>query len=216
MRDVRSMISTLVVSLPAFRNVGALIGLLFFIYAYIGMMLLGSVQQAENNNDGLSYHANFYRTWIGALTLFRVATGDNWSVIFSGSTARPIGTCDSSLGNCASAALSIIYFVSFIIIMGNILMNIFTAVIIESFEKLQHQVSPFVGGTVRHLRPYPYMRLLGTILWKVQTLTQLLRQLHTHAITSLHEIVTFRRQLERRQHRRTNRTTATHGNLDPG
>ncbi len=56
---------------------------------------------------------------------------------------------------------------------------------------------------------------LSSRLLRDKTLTQLLRQLHTHAITSLHEIVTFHRQLERRQHRRTNHTTAIHGKLDP-
>jgi hypothetical protein len=33
------------VSLPAFWNVGALLGLMFFMYAYIGMLVLGKVKR---------------------------------------------------------------------------------------------------------------------------------------------------------------------------
>lgn len=35
-QGVRSLFGTLIVSMPAFWNVGALLGLLFYIYAYIG------------------------------------------------------------------------------------------------------------------------------------------------------------------------------------
>lgn len=42
-QGVKSLISTLVVSLPAFGNVGALIGLFFFMYAYVGVLLFGKV-----------------------------------------------------------------------------------------------------------------------------------------------------------------------------
>jgi hypothetical protein len=36
LQGIRSLFGTLIVSLPAFWNVGALLGLLFYIYAYIG------------------------------------------------------------------------------------------------------------------------------------------------------------------------------------
>ena len=41
-QGVRSLFGTLIVSLPAFWNVGALLGLLFYIYAYIGEALPGA------------------------------------------------------------------------------------------------------------------------------------------------------------------------------
>ncbi len=43
-QGLRSLFGTLIISLPAFWNVGALIALLFFIYSYVGVLLLGSVQ----------------------------------------------------------------------------------------------------------------------------------------------------------------------------
>lgn len=43
LQGVKSLFTTLVVSLPAFANVGALIGLILFMYAYLGVLLFGSV-----------------------------------------------------------------------------------------------------------------------------------------------------------------------------
>lgn len=43
-QGLRSLFGTLIVSLPAFWNVGALLGLLFFMYAYVGMLLLGNIK----------------------------------------------------------------------------------------------------------------------------------------------------------------------------
>jgi hypothetical protein len=44
-QGLRSLFGTLIVSLPAFWNVGALLGLMFFMYAYVGMLLLGKVKR---------------------------------------------------------------------------------------------------------------------------------------------------------------------------
>lgn len=67
-KGIRSLFSTLIESMPAFWNVGALLGLLFYIYAYVGTLLLGSVR----HNEGLNEHANFERFWMSLLTLLRV------------------------------------------------------------------------------------------------------------------------------------------------
>jgi quinol-cytochrome oxidoreductase complex cytochrome b subunit len=44
-QGLRSLFGTLMLSLPAFWNVGGLLALMFFIYAYIGMLLLGHVKR---------------------------------------------------------------------------------------------------------------------------------------------------------------------------
>lgn len=38
--------------------------------------------------SGLTRHANFRRTWTAAITLFRVATGDDWSNVFYGTMIK--------------------------------------------------------------------------------------------------------------------------------
>jgi hypothetical protein len=45
MQGLRSLFGTLIVALPAFWNVGGLLALMFFIYAYVGMLLLGHVKR---------------------------------------------------------------------------------------------------------------------------------------------------------------------------
>lgn len=67
LQGVAALVSTLIVSLPAFWNVGALLFLLFFIYAYIAVLLFGSVK----HNEGLDYHANFETFPMALLTLLR-------------------------------------------------------------------------------------------------------------------------------------------------
>jgi hypothetical protein len=44
-QGLRSLFGTLIVALPAFWNVGGLLALMFFIYAYVGMLLLGHVKR---------------------------------------------------------------------------------------------------------------------------------------------------------------------------
>jgi Ion transport protein len=67
MKSVKSLFATLMVSLPAFWNVGALLLLCMFVYAYLGVQLFGIVQLGQHLNE----HANFQRFWQALLTLFR-------------------------------------------------------------------------------------------------------------------------------------------------
>ena len=51
LKGLRDLLETLVASLPAFWNVGALVALLFFIYAYVGVILFGTTPRT-NTSDG--------------------------------------------------------------------------------------------------------------------------------------------------------------------
>ncbi len=69
-------------SLPAFGNVGALIGLLFFMYAYVGVLVFGRVRRDDASYINSS--ANFANFAAAMSALFRVATGDNWTDVMYG------------------------------------------------------------------------------------------------------------------------------------
>ena len=58
-------------SIPALANVGALLLLLFYMFAVVGMNLFGDAVNGEFFND----HANFRNALNAMLTLFRMATG---------------------------------------------------------------------------------------------------------------------------------------------
>jgi hypothetical protein len=103
-QGIRSLFGTLIVSLPAFWNVGALLMLLFYIYAYVGgsvgwgwgsaascwvcVMCISTTVDLSSllpppgtlilghikHNRGLNTHANFERFWMSLLTLLRVST----------------------------------------------------------------------------------------------------------------------------------------------
>jgi hypothetical protein len=52
-QGVRNLVGTLVVSLPAFYNVGALLFLFFFIWGYVGVILFGKVARNRWASRGL-------------------------------------------------------------------------------------------------------------------------------------------------------------------
>ena len=128
---LRSLLSTLVTSLPAFWNVGALVLLLFFIYAYVGVLTFGSTRRG----DALNEHANFESFPMAMLTLFRVATNDEWVGLMRDCSDFPAG-CRTE-GDCGSYA-AYPFFVTFVVIVSMIMLNLFTAVIIEAFENTQN------------------------------------------------------------------------------
>ena len=79
-----------------------------------------------------------FRNFLYALSaLFRVATGDNWTDVMYGCMLQP-PDCDKAAGNCGSW-LSVPYFMTFFLIIAVIMLNLFTAVIIENFEKTHEQ-----------------------------------------------------------------------------
>jgi hypothetical protein len=121
-KGINSLFSTLVYSLPAFGNVGALIGIFFFMYAYIGTFAYGKMDVGPNS---INRHVNFHNFFQSTLTLLRVATGDNWTGIML---------------DCIGATYAAIpYFTTFVLLISVILLNLFMAVIIETFEKTHEQ-----------------------------------------------------------------------------
>ena len=109
---LRSLLSTLVTSLPAFWNVGALVLLLFFIYAYVGVLTFGSVRRG----DALNEHANFESFPMAMLTLFRVATNDEWVGLDARLFDFPAGA--GRRGDCGSYA-AYPFFVTFVVLVSD-------------------------------------------------------------------------------------------------
>ncbi|GAB4819675.1 hypothetical protein N2152v2_006721 [Parachlorella kessleri] len=130
-RGIQSLMTTLIISLPAIVNVGALLLLFFFIYSYMGVLLLGNIKLQQHLNS----HANFLNFPNAMLLLFRVATGDDWAGIMSDCMVGP-PDCDPHLGECGSKYVWV-YFLTFYLAVGLIALNLFTTVILETFERIQ-------------------------------------------------------------------------------
>ncbi len=73
-KGLRSLLQTLLFSLPALANVGSVLFLFFFVYAVIGMNLFGMIKEG----NCIDRHANFSNIAMALLTLLRMVTGENW------------------------------------------------------------------------------------------------------------------------------------------
>lgn len=55
LQGLKALLTTLIISLPAFYNVGALLVLVFFMYSYMAVLFFGSIQRQA----AITSHANF-------------------------------------------------------------------------------------------------------------------------------------------------------------
>ena len=78
-KNMVTLIQTLIFSLPMILNIFALLMLIFFCYAVLGSFLYSEAKQEGIIDD----YVNFQNFAFSMLTLFKMSTGDEWSLIFS-------------------------------------------------------------------------------------------------------------------------------------
>lgn len=134
------MLFTLVKSLPGLVNIAMLLGLIIFIYAIIGMSSFGYVKKS----NGITDVVNFETFGNSMLLLFRVGTAAGWNTILDPlMVSEP--DCDPNMdnggpnGNCGNRFLAVFFFVSYILIIFLIMINMYIAVILENFNEAQQQ-----------------------------------------------------------------------------
>lgn len=139
-RGTRRLLWTFWQSLKDTPFVIALLMMLFYMYAVVGMTLFGRVQQSDDR--AINDHAHFRTLGASLLLLLRCATGEDWQRIMvdvdlSGSE------CDSNAegGSTCGSSLSVIFFTSFICISTILVLNIFVAIIMDNFDYLFSDVS---------------------------------------------------------------------------
>jgi len=76
-KGLRRLFYTMITSLPALVDVGALLVLLFFVYGVAGMALFSQIKEGEHINK----HANFKSFYNSVITLVRASTGESWNGI---------------------------------------------------------------------------------------------------------------------------------------
>lgn len=129
-------------ALPAIASLGLLLGLLFFMYSVIGIGQFGAITLQEN----LNFHTNFQGIFEAFLLLMRCATGEGWNSVMM-DAARPyqiLFQCNENSDYYSIRAnggqtdgcgnpVAIAYFYSFTLIVSQIFLNLFIAIIIDSF-----------------------------------------------------------------------------------
>ena len=131
-KGLRALFQTLISSIPALMNVGSLLLLLFFVFAVMGMNLFGEAcVQIRGSGDGgrfITNYNNFESFGYSMLTLFRCLTGEDWNAVMQ-------EIYDEGYPQAYP------FFVSFVIAGNFMLLNLFIAVILESFAEFM-EVDP--------------------------------------------------------------------------
>ncbi|PVD19084.1 hypothetical protein C0Q70_21643 [Pomacea canaliculata] len=130
---LKMLMQTVVMSV--FKSFFIIMGmfLLMLFYAYMGVILFGSVKYGYN----LGRHVNFETASYAILLLFRIVTGEDWNKIMHDCMVSP-PFCTPG-GNywetdCGNGLASIIYFCSFYVIITYIVLNLLVAIIMENFS----------------------------------------------------------------------------------
>ena len=90
-QGLRDLVMTLVFAFPGLMNVGALLGLVIFMFAVLGCNLFTYVQPGDDlNDDG----RNFVTFANACLLLFQCLTGDGWSAIMDDAMINEDRGCD--------------------------------------------------------------------------------------------------------------------------
>lgn len=91
--------------------------------------------------QGLGEHAHFANFGMAFLTLFRVATGDNWNGIMKDTLRDDCDdTVDCVKNCCVSAVIAPIFFVIFVLMAQFVLVNVVVAVLMKHLEESHKQM----------------------------------------------------------------------------
>ncbi|XP_049817444.1 voltage-dependent T-type calcium channel subunit alpha-1H-like isoform X2 [Aethina tumida] len=136
-KGIRALLDTVMQALPQVGNLGLLFFLLFFIFAALGVELFGRLDCTYNLCQGLGEHAHFENFGMAFLTLFRVATGDNWNGIMKDTLhdEKCDDKSDCVKNCCISPIIAPIFFVIFVLMAQFVLVNVVVAVLMKHLEE---------------------------------------------------------------------------------
>ena len=132
-KGIRTLIRTLMLSLPGLVNVAGLLLILIFLYAVVGVKIFGKMQRGKYLSD----QANFDDFKNAMLLLVRMTTGEAWQGILHDCQVSTEPSCDPQLDSCGSPYGAPFYFVSFMLLGTFIILNLIIAVILEDFFTAQ-------------------------------------------------------------------------------
>lgn len=136
-KALRDLATIMVKIVPSFTRLFMLLFIVFYLYATLGEQFFGG--QIRHNNKRLTPDVPFVQSdyWVynfndfvsGMVTLFVLMVINNWNVVVSGFLAS------------TGTAWSPVFFVSFLIIVNLVVLNILMALILESFATLQDEMN---------------------------------------------------------------------------
>ena len=107
--------------------------------------------------QGLGEHAHFRSFGMAFLTLFRIATGDNWNGIMKDTLREECDDQEHCLRNCCvSPYFAPLFFVVFVLMAQFVLVNVVVAVLMKHLEESHKQVRFFDFCSNFKFMPYSY------------------------------------------------------------
>ncbi len=125
--QLRLLVDAMLKSIPSMGYVGVLLGVLFYIYAAMGVFLFGQ-------NDPV-YFGNLQRAMV---TLFQIVTLEGWADIMYGNVYgcnHPVYGREDCTHPNAMGVWAVIYFISFVLIGTMVVLNLFIGVIMNSMDE---------------------------------------------------------------------------------
>jgi len=142
-KGVRSLLDTLFEALPQVANLGLLFLLLFFIYSCLGIQLFGTLECSPSHPcQGLGPHAHFRDFGTAMLTLFRIATGDNWNGILEDTLRSERSKAAECEKYCSvSKYTATLFFVTFVLAAQFVLVNVVIAVLMKHLKESKEKIA---------------------------------------------------------------------------
>ncbi|XP_054469040.1 LOW QUALITY PROTEIN: voltage-dependent T-type calcium channel subunit alpha-1I-like [Anoplopoma fimbria] len=132
-KKIRVLLKTVIKTLSQVGNICLLFTFFFFIYAALGVELLGKLECVDEDLClGINEYVNFKHFGMALLTLFQVCTGDNWSLIMKDALTQ----CRPGDKGCLDylSWVTPIYFIAFVVMAQFVLANLVVAVIMQAMD----------------------------------------------------------------------------------
>eukprot|EP00286_Rhodomonas_abbreviata_P000788 CAMPEP_0181288586 /NCGR_PEP_ID=MMETSP1101-20121128/414_1 /TAXON_ID=46948 /ORGANISM="Rhodomonas abbreviata, Strain Caron Lab Isolate" /LENGTH=992 /DNA_ID=CAMNT_0023392723 /DNA_START=425 /DNA_END=3403 /DNA_ORIENTATION=+ len=145
LKGLRQMIETLIISLPSLVNIGTLLLLMIVIFSVLGVTFFYNVNLDQDAYGRMGKDDNYVHLDSALWLLHRQTTGEAWNGIMYYCMESDIyRACDKRYGDylndgCGGFAISIIFHVLWQVFGTYVMMQLFTAVILENFHQLSQE-----------------------------------------------------------------------------
>ena len=141
-KSLNIIFETFLITIPALANIGGLLLLLLYLYSIVGVSLFAEVKLQNSLNS----HSNFQTFYKSFLTLFRASTGEGWNDLMH-DISRKRNSLFKWINDPSyidyikngetvgwGSVLGTLFFMSFILIVQLIFLNLFIAIILQGFD----------------------------------------------------------------------------------
>jgi len=124
---LQALMQTITLSVGALANVFLLLLLVLFIFSILAVFFFAQLTEGEV----ISEYRNFTDFGQSFLTLFVIATGENWNMLMYDCIDTP-PMCEA--GKTCGTSLAPLFYIIFVLFVQNVMLNLFILVIITQFE----------------------------------------------------------------------------------